>query len=278
MSENNTGIYLIAEKIEFHPAFSSLVCRTNSQVIMLKPAAASCLLLMLKKHKILITQNEMMAFAWGDNYRQVPFNAFYQSILSLRKAFTFLGMEQAIIQTVPRKGVLIPETVSVEYIAGTSADLNAIGVVALDIPETTITDAMSISERVLKENEDADKSQQINGWTWLSLMTVIVFMLVLIPIWQHFSNTSYFSGYLKKGTTEGRCAYYINPDMPDTVRQLRFLHSHTEICSGKEDLYLTSYENTGDISVVSCTVQDDKNAEKACRSFYFPDYREESEK
>lgn len=114
MSEADNLCYLIENKIIFLPEKQCLVHTDSHEQIKLKPTASLCLLLLLRNHAEIVTQNELLAFAWGESHRQVSFNAFYQSILSLRKSFLQMNVEKQIITTVPRKGLLIQQEITIE--------------------------------------------------------------------------------------------------------------------------------------------------------------------
>uniref|UniRef100_UPI0016530789 winged helix-turn-helix domain-containing protein n=1 Tax=Serratia marcescens TaxID=615 RepID=UPI0016530789 len=122
MSDEDNLCYLIENKIMFIPDKQTLVHADSHEQIKLKPTASLCLLLLLNNHGSVVTQNELLAFGWGENHRQVSFNAFYQSILSLRKSFLQMGMEKQIITTLPRKGLIVQPEVTLEKLPYVSTE------------------------------------------------------------------------------------------------------------------------------------------------------------
>lgn len=105
MSETGNVSYLIENRIIFTPATQCLARVDHpNQRIKLKHSASLCLLLLIQHRGQVVSQNELLEFGWGKNHRQVSFNAFYQSILSLRKSLLQLELEQPLITTIPAKG------------------------------------------------------------------------------------------------------------------------------------------------------------------------------
>lgn len=117
MSETGNVSYLIEKIIIFTPATQSLArIDQPNQRIKLKHSASLCLLLLIQHRGQVVSQNELLEFGWGKNHRQVSFNAFYQSILSLRKSLLQLELEQPLITTIPRKGLIIQEEFNIQVI------------------------------------------------------------------------------------------------------------------------------------------------------------------
>ena len=99
--------YLIDNEVIFMPAEQRLLNKSTQAEVLIKKQASLCLLYLIKNHNILITQNELLIYAWDNQHRNISFNVFYQFILSLRKGFAFLGLKTQIITTIPRKGLVI---------------------------------------------------------------------------------------------------------------------------------------------------------------------------
>jgi DNA-binding winged helix-turn-helix (wHTH) protein len=256
MSEADNPCYLIENKILFIPEKQCLVHTDSHEQIKLKPTASSCLLLLLRNHTEIVTQNELLAFAWGESHRQVSFNAFYQSILSLRKSFLQMNVEKQIITTIPRKGLLIQQEITIEK--------------KWDhvVPEVEIelTDTPSVTPNKI-ENK---KLPKLN----LAEMLIIMFTVLIVGalLYPKISSENYFSGYVASKKYDGQCHYFVNADASDYSRHEGFIKEHPEMCSDNKFLYITAYPETKNISVILCTAGMDLSHDNSCQSVYYPRY------
>ncbi|MCA1924384.1 winged helix-turn-helix domain-containing protein [Buttiauxella noackiae] len=256
MSEADNPCYLIENKILFIPEKQCLVHTDSHEQIKLKPTASSCLLLLLRNHTEIVTQNELLAFAWGESHRQVSFNAFYQSILSLRKSFLQMNVEKQIITTIPRKGLLIQQEITIE---------KKWDHVVPEV-ETELTDTPSVTPNKI-ENKKLPKLNLVE--MLIIMFTVLIVGVLLYP---KISSENYFSGYVASKKYDGQCHYFVNADASDYSRHEGFIKEHPEMCSDNKYLYITAYPETKNISVILCTAGMDLSHDNSCQSVYYPRY------
>ncbi|HEY3591965.1 MAG TPA: winged helix-turn-helix domain-containing protein [Buttiauxella sp.] len=266
MSEADNLCYLIENKIIFSPEKQTLVHADSNDQIKLKPTASLCLLLLLRKHGEIVTQNELLAFAWGESHRQVSFNAFYQSILSLRKSFLQMNVEEQIITTIPRKGLLIQQEITIEKRQEPVFDVEPENVPGIEpeilpmeiIRETTPYKAPKVKRPLLKPIE-----------AFIIIFTVIIAGVMIYP--SMFSE-QYFSGYVPSQKYVGQCHYFFNNDASNYNRHEGFIKQHPEMCRDDKFLYLTAYPETKNISIILCTTRMELSHENSCQSVYYPRY------
>lgn len=260
MSEQEDVSYLIEDKIIFIPVRQCLMMVDDPQQLKLKPTASQCLLLLIQHHGQIVTQNELLEFAWGGQHRQVSFNAFYQSILSLRKNFLHLKVENAIITTVPRKGLVIQNDIHIEQIA-------------TPVQENESSPLPLLPERAVEQDEPSPVPTK-KGWITpteiiLIALTLVIVSTLLSSFWFH---DNYFSGYVQENNISSTCHYYFNNDASSFSRHDYFVKHNPQICSGEKHLYITAYPETKNISVIICAKPLPASGENSCQSVYYPRY------
>jgi len=258
MPEAENLSYLIENKILFIPARQCLVHADSHEQIKLKPTASLCLLLLLRNYGAIVTQNELLAFAWGDSHRQVSFNAFYQSILSLRKSFMQMNIEKQIITTVPRKGLIIQQEISVEEQRE-------------PVPEIQPESLPLETTRELIPNIVAKEKRSFLNLTegLMIIATVIIIAVILYP---RIFSEDYFSGYVSPKKYDGQCHYYFNGDASNHIRHEAFIKEHPELCKDDNYLYITAYTETKNVSVIQCTTRMELSKGNSCQSVFYPRY------
>ncbi|CAI2146733.1 Transcriptional regulatory protein, C terminal [Serratia fonticola] len=84
--------------------------------IFLTTPANNCLQILLKNKPEITTQKELFEEVWEKYGIPINPNTLYQNIAMIRKAFRQLGLEEDIIVTIPRRGMLVADTVDItEY-------------------------------------------------------------------------------------------------------------------------------------------------------------------
>ncbi|TNV20875.1 transcriptional regulator [Buttiauxella sp. B2] len=262
MSEADNLCYLIENKITFSPEKQTLVHADSHEQIKLKPTASLCLLLLLRNHGEIVTQNELLAFAWGESHRQVSFNAFYQSILSLRKSFLQMNVEKQIITTIPRKGLLIQQEITIEKKYEPVFDVEPEiepEILPIEIISDTATyNAPKVKRPLLNLTEAV-----------IIILTVIIAGVMIYPL---MFTGQYFSSYVPSLKYDGQCHYFVNNDASNRNRHEGFIKEHPEICRDDKFLYLTAYPETKNISIILCTTRMELSHDNSCQSVYYPRY------
>lgn len=258
MSEAEDVSYLIEKEIIFIPSTQCMMRVDRSQELKLKPTASQCLFLLIKNHGQIVTQNELLEFAWGDQHRQASFNAFYQSILSLRKSFLHLKVEKAIITTLPRKGLVIQNDIDIEKINTPFREKEFTPL----LPEPIFTEQECPSLPIKRK--------------WMTPAEIIIIVLTLVAVsmllYPGWSQNDYFSRYVAAKNMSENCHYYFNSDASDFSRHTYFVKQHPNICSEGKYLYLTAYPETKNLSVITCNLPIHAPQENNCQSVYYPRY------
>lgn len=262
MSETGNVSYLIENRIIFTPAAQCLARVDHpNQRIKLKHSASLCLLLLIQHRGQVVSQNKLLEFGWGKNHRQVSFNAFYQSILSLRKSLLQLELEQQLITTIPRKGLIIQEEFDIQVID--TPENNSASVeesLAPLAPDATIEELLSDTPR---------QPLITTAETIMLALTLIICVLILYP-WQ--ASDDYFSGYIAASKTPTDCQYYFNSDASNFSRHTAFIDKNPGLCQIHKFIYITTYPESKKLSALVCRSPIKARQENACQPVYYPRY------
>lgn len=256
MSDNEQLSYLIDKCIIFNPERSSLTNRLSLKEIQLKSTASLCFLLLLKNHNKVITQNELLEFAWGDSHREATFNAYYQIILSLRKALLDIGLEKQIITTIVRKGLIVRDDICVENMNVSQENLFT--------EQLTHSDLQKNSEHTTASRHVLFLSEKI---ILIITLTVSIF---LISRYINSKDDNFFSGYIPLQPHTQECQYFINDDTVNASRHEEIIRSHPEICHDGHSIYITAYPEIMSASVLMCQTPVTDNTKNNCTSMFFP--------
>lgn len=259
MSETGTVSYLIERKIIFTPA-TQYLARVDQpeQQIKLKQTASLCLLLLIENQGKVVSQNELLEFGWGENHRQASFNAFYQSILSLRKSFLQLELDPSFITTIKRKGLIINEEIRIE-------EIETPQILASVAEESCVLNA-DLTEF---SDETPHKPLITKTETMLIALTIIICGLILYP---RTASDDYFSGYITAQNNPTNCQYYFNHDASNFTRHTSFIDRNPGLCQSNKYIYITTYHESKKLSVILCRSPMQREQKNTCQSIYYPRY------
>lgn len=98
--------YLINDRVIFDSDAHSLISLASEAVkISMHTPASQCLLLLVQNQGQVLSQKYLFDNIWGKNGAFVSANTLYQNIAIVRKCLKNSGIEEDIIQTVPKMGV-----------------------------------------------------------------------------------------------------------------------------------------------------------------------------
>lgn len=258
-----TSFYTILDDILFFPDEQYIFNIKTFYRVNLKSTVSQCFHLLLKRRGNIVSQNELMAYAWGEKHRQVSYNTFYQNILQLRRALLMAGLEQQIITTVPRKGVMIHADILVK-----------IEMVTGEKPSTqqNLPPIVSSSEATGIKSSHS-KIFMRYGWFVLLLITL---MCLLSYFLREFKEKDFFSNYYSASFAETNCHVFFNNDVANHEKHDLFIKSHQELCHKNKYIYITASPNTHNISAIICPVRIGPKSNKSCISLYYPWYQYEA--
>ena len=273
MSEEHSDSvkYLIDNEVMFLPFENRLYNIRSQTEVLIKKQASLCLLSLIHNYNNLITQNELLNFAWGAQHQSISFNTFYQCILSVRKGFAILGVKKQIITTVPRKGLVIynniPITrfendVAVHMLPESTGAISA--VITGNLPEK-IPFSVSLKKSLLSF---------YYTYKWSFLIVFITFIISCIYLASIKADALYFSSYQKITNTTNKCTMFFNRDTRSHNRHEEFMARHPEYCPSERYVYVTAHEDAKNISVFICSELVGNSSRNACLSIYYPEVAE----
>lgn len=148
-----TSLYHIDNKVEFDPQKCLLRSVNADTTFTLLAASSECFLILLMNHGRLVNKSKLFYQGWEKYGLHVSDNTFYQNILVLRKGLKACGIDYEVIRTLPRKGLIIPDTIHVSQITMPSAENSPPLSAAVDLQQAIENDALSgtaNTEAVLK--------------------------------------------------------------------------------------------------------------------------------
>ncbi|MFP2507506.1 winged helix-turn-helix domain-containing protein [Buttiauxella gaviniae] len=247
--------YIIENIYEFDPSEMTITNIQTNEIVKIHSTSAQCLLLLLEKHKNIVTQKQLLQFTWGEKSLVVTHNALYQCILNLRKNFTQVGCTKKIITTIPRKGLTIDETVTVEKIENQSN---------------------SASERNTQSpevNKYLPFPIQINrkfSFQALSIMLGVVIIVSALIFASSHNDIDFQKDYIEKKVEQSSCKFFVNNDEGYQEIDNNLITPFIKNCDGGKFLFFTAYIGMNSKSVLICDNIPGKYKKTQCRSLYLP--------
>ncbi|WP_435947299.1 winged helix-turn-helix domain-containing protein [Dryocola sp. BD586] len=172
--------YILDGRLYFSTEESTLRDLNLQKVVKLQQPACRCLALLIKHQGVLIPQNDLITYAWGEERSQyIAPNTFYQSMHHLRQSLAQVGLPDVIF-TVTRKGI------------GISSELSIIPATESDPP--------------IRNQHRWHSFLRVGGY--LSTAAIIIFCCIIFLTWQKSSKKkeNIFSNYTL--IQQQRCQIY----------------------------------------------------------------------
>lgn len=236
--------YVLDGIYDFNPSSLTIINNETNELVKIHNTSARCLLLLIEKHTAIVTQKQLIHYAWGEKSNTVTHNALYQCILNLRKNFVQIGCTKNIITTVPRKGLMISEEIM--------------------ITRSDVSDGKVVIPKV-------------SPLTYKKLSIILILMCLGLAI----MSTGFFRGE-KNNSTDFRnlytevkidnidCKYFINNDNGFDEKKSKLLVQYNDLCKDNKILFVTAYSEMKSKSVLVCDGIPGESRNKKCMSVYLP--------
>lgn len=277
--ESKDDYYLIMGEVKFYPLANLLHSVTKNEDLQLFSTASRCFEMLLKQQGEVISQRNMMLYAWTEHGLTVSPNTFYQNISSLRKALSKFLPENNIIMTIKRTGLIIPNDVSVKFINAKSDYLGQ----SLDnssMKPDALSGVCNISEHIVKEYVREDVNDKKYKRYSMKLCLICFLSIIYLLYISTFLYKSYlareddvytsqnpFGNYVEYRKLNHDCTIYINRNAGKIDSLNRFLKMEADGCRGYDRVYVTLYEGSIRTSAMYCSTL--KNQHLSCISEYF---------
>ncbi|NIF48655.1 hypothetical protein F3J28_12865 [Enterobacter sp. Ap-1006] len=255
-------VFLIENNIEFRPGDRTL--RGQNKEVKLHSSSVHCLELLIERQGDVVDHESLHDFAWRRFGMEVGSNALYQSISTLRKAFSVCGGEEAFIRTVPRRGFMLPQKilVSSQSLGPDPTDKKAAEDVQNENLQLRIESASdNTSERNEQQKDnvgpqikntlsilDNVKMKTLSGKNHFLIIGFFVFSCCLAALYSLLLSVP--TDYPKRLQYNG-CDFRSNEASDDDMIEDITLKLNIK-CSTRKHLYVTSYQEGSVISVIQC--------------------------
>lgn len=236
--------YILDGIYDFNPSSLTIINNETNELVKIHNTSAKCLLLLIEKHTEIVTQKQLIHYAWGEKSNTVTHNALYQCILNLRKNFVQLGCARNIITTVPRKGLMISEEIL--------------------ITRSGVSDSKIVTQEV---SPLANKK--------LSRILIIMCLGLAMIITNLFrddknNSTDFRDLYTQVKINNRDCKYFINHDNGFEEKEPDVLLQYDNLCKDNKLLFITAYSEMKSKSVLVCDGIPGEDRNKKCMSVYLP--------
>ncbi|MEW7313650.1 winged helix-turn-helix domain-containing protein [Buttiauxella gaviniae] len=232
------GIYI------FNPSSLTILNNETNELVKIHNTSAKCLLLLIEKHATIVTQKQLLQYAWEEKSNTVTHNALYQCILNLRKNFMQLGCTKNIITTVPRKGLMIAEDISI-----------------------LIQD--ELDKKVTTPLSQPQKKKRLSMMLMFVCIVLTILSICLALVYKN-KTTDFRELYTQVKLDEKSCKYFINRDNGFEKKEIEMLLQHNTLCKDNKFLFVTAYSEMKSKSVLICDNIPGESRKTKCISLYLP--------
>lgn len=264
--------YLIDDKVEFWPAINTLISCSSREKFTLHYPAAYCLLTLIRNQHQIVMQRELIKTAWGDRSAHVTANTFYQSILTLRRVLRDAGLEREIVQTIPRRGLRIPDYVCIKE--GLSENTLIISDSAEDLSSEPVSDFKDDNNEAIHAGVSKNKFS-IEGLFFtgyiiiMSLFVAILFLNVKNKI----GNMTILNSYQDARIYSlNNCKIYWNSNAVVFTKHKDFVRSINPDCKELRRVYVSTYLRSSQVSMLQCRTTGIINENQYCTSTFYAKY------
>lgn len=230
--------------------------------------ASLCLMLLIKRQGIIVSQSELLDVAWNTRGINVSANTLYQNIFLLRKALQKVSGSATIIRTVPKRGFIISNETEIAY--------------ADEMPQPApLVNVDTIEPHIIEEPAKLPDAvthvpPPVSSFKTLRLSMAILLLFVACAV-----STFYLSSRQLPSFSFERydlamrlddCKIYRNASLRRDAFFANFIAYHQLKCGKAKWWYLTNNPPSERVSLIKCMAPIDKatGAKKGfCMSSYY---------
>lgn len=244
---SNRCIYLIDQKVYFIPDENVLISKNYDEKIKLLSTATECLSTLISRQGQVIPREELMDSVWKKRGVIASDNNFYQTILTIRKAFSTLGLDD-VIATRYRRGLVIEKKTSI--ILKTQLTSNMVETRTPPL-EDTIDEVVSQDtqkDTIESPTDTLPQSKKRDFYAILLLTLVfgcITGAILNIPSGRFFDTFHHMkSGY--------PCDIYLSNNTNSVESVTSFLKNKKFSCNKGEKVFYAARQQIGFRSIITC--------------------------
>lgn len=272
--QETSSCFVIADAVIFCPMENTFKSITNAVEFPILVSASECFLHLIKNHGVLVTKGALMQIGWEQYGLHVSDNTYCQNILTLRKGLRQCGIDYEVIKTVPRKGLLIPNSIKVIPLSsGVPVIQEAPEAPEVQASISTISSQDQISDRpveklpaqtqVLTYHPESLRSKRIMRFAFslLAFISLIVGGGLFLP-------ECYSSTFHNIGNING-CRVNINENKSSEDDFYKFNAKNPVSCQGDEVVYFSTFQFIPRVSVIKCRDEFSYLSRNDCISNYY---------
>ncbi|EDU2247157.1 hypothetical protein C6J46_004741, partial [Salmonella enterica subsp. enterica serovar Javiana] len=220
-------VYFIDKSLYFNSDKMILINKENNKSSKLYSTTSSLLLLLVIKHGEVLSKDFVLKNVWLDLDVVVTEGSYYQAITHLRKKIRELGCSIDFIQTIPRRGIVIPRSVKIRVITE-GLEIQKIQEIELskeinEAPEIHKIERLQESEEVHKVEEiienqklhDSLKTMEPLGGKkkFFLIFFALSFLFLLVFLFfrhKNVANNEWEFGTYKEYKSGGKCHVFLN--------------------------------------------------------------------
>ncbi|MEM6162366.1 winged helix-turn-helix domain-containing protein [Erwinia sp. P6884] len=241
-------VYTINGTVIFNSVKHTIVsCQHGSgKECKLNQPASRCLLLLIQNNGKTISQEKFIDEVWRKKGMEVAVNTFYQNISILRKALRSCGLDQRVVITVPKKGIMLHAEIEEQ------SESNSI--------EPSIEN-VDTSQGVIRIKRG--KSQIKTIYIGSIILLLLLLNTLLFFFFIHKDVPSHYPEYRYQMLFNG-CKLYTNTNrMIYKIKEIEKLNDVLN-CQNYAFVYLTLYTFSSQASLLMCSSELSTAGAKSC--------------
>lgn len=265
--------YIINEAIVFDSVLGTICSKINAdKIVHINTPTSRCFNLLIEKQGNVVPQRDILNYVWKEYGLEVSTNNFYQNISQLRKAIKEVGIEEDIIITIPKQGVLIPARVSIQRHSEDYHQNNQ----AENVDSDIIPGFIEKTEKTATKSNTSLLFRSLIITKQGRLKSISIILLIFSLYYFNLNKKDYSGRYLFYENNKNNCSLYFNSDVNNYTIHKEFIRNLNIDCDLKKDpskynnLYVTAYSGSKRISIFQCKYPMKENKlQNICISRYY---------
>ncbi|HBE9180013.1 TPA: winged helix-turn-helix domain-containing protein [Serratia fonticola] len=244
---SNRCIYLIDQKVYFIPDENLLISKHYDEKIKLLSTATECLSTLISRQGQVIPREELMDSVWKKRGVIASDNNFYQTILTIRKAFSTLGLDD-VIATRYRRGLIIETKTSIILKTQLASDSVETKILPLEGAIDDVTSQETQQDNIKSPTNNPPQSRKRGFYAFLLLtltLGCITGAVLNIPSGRFFDTFH----YIKSGFP---CDIYLSNNTNSVESVTSFLKSKNFSCNKGDKVFYASRQQIGYRAIITC--------------------------
>lgn len=264
-------VYIIDNKIKFNPDSHTLTPLTEQgDFVLLHAPTSRCLKLIIERRSTTIKQRVFFTEVWEKFDIDATQNTLYQNISLLRRGLKQAGINNDVIQTVPRKGFSLAAGVSIEIVSQPKM-------------QTTIVNSVEKNKNnphstKVKSKHSCYERYKGNKFNANLIFITIALLTLIFYIYNHLADDidAPFETYTHLKDKQG-CRFF-SKQKQNNNGYIKFIEQNNFDCRRNEYIYISTYKSHLGTLTLQCNKPMNRttNIDRECFSVvYFGEKNEE---